>query len=100
MPINTFFNESREQSLIKATIVEEYFDAWAVIIIAAQKAHPSTPQQLAYVDLFAGPGRYKDGAASTPLRVLERAIAREDYCERLVTVFNARRVGDVVELLE
>ena len=99
MPRNTFYDELQEQSLVKATIVEKYFDAWAAIIIGAQKAHPSTPQRLAYVDLFAGPGRYKDGAASTPLRVLERAIARDDYCERLVTVFNDRD-EDSVRALE
>lgn len=95
MSTSTFFNESREQSLVKGTIVEKYFDAWAAIIISAQKARPSTPQRLAYVDLFAGPGRYKDGAASTPLRVLERAIATEDYCERLITVFNDRDATSV-----
>lgn len=95
MPTNTFFDESRDQSLIKATIVEKYFDAWAAIIIGAQKARPSTPQRLAYVDLFAGPGRYRDGAASTPLRVLERAIARKEYCERLIAVFNDRDEANV-----
>ena len=95
MSTSTFFNESREQSLVKATIVEKYFYAWAAIIISAQKARPSSPQRLAYVDLFAGPGRYKDGAASTPLRVLERAIATEDYCERLITVFNDKDAASV-----
>jgi len=31
--------------------------------------------KLAYIDLFAGPGRYEDGSASTPLMVLEKAVA-------------------------
>ena len=88
MVSNKFFDESREQSAIKTTIVERYFDAWAAIIIGAQKARPSRPQRLAYVDLFAGPGRYKDGAVSTPLRILQRALDRPDYRERLITVFN------------
>ena len=95
MATSTFFDESREQSLVKATIVEKYFDTWAAIIIGAQKRRPWTPQRLAYVDLFAGPGRYKDGAASTPLKVLERAIARPDYCERLVTIFNDKDEANV-----
>jgi three-Cys-motif partner protein len=90
MATDTFFDENREQSTVKATIVEKYFDAWAGIIIGVQKAHPSTPQRLAYVDLFAGPGRYRDGAISTPLRVLQRAIAKPDYRDRLITIFNDR----------
>jgi three-Cys-motif partner protein len=88
MATETFFDESREQSAVKAAIVEKYFDAWAGIIIGAQRARPSTPQRLAYVDLFAGPGRYKDGAISTPLRVLQRALQKPEYCERLITIFN------------
>jgi three-Cys-motif partner protein len=88
MPTNSFFDESREQSLVKATIVEKYFDAWAGIIIGAQKARPDKAQRLAYVDLFAGPGRYQDGAISTPLRVLQKALQKPDYCERLLTIFN------------
>jgi three-Cys-motif partner protein len=88
MATDTFFDESREQSVVKATIVEKYFDAWAGIIIGAQKARPNTAQRLAYVDLFAGPGRYKDGANSTPLRVLQKALEKPDYCSRLLTIFN------------
>jgi len=43
---------------------------------------------LAYIDLFAGPGRYKDGAKSTPILVLEKAIEEGDLRERLLTIFN------------
>ena len=38
--------------------------------------------------MFAGPGRYEDGTKSTPLLILERAIADPDMRERLVTVFS------------
>ena len=38
--------------------------------------------------MFAGPGRYKDGQISTPLRVLEQAIENPDIRERLVAIFN------------
>ncbi len=51
-----FFNESREQSVVKATIVEKYFVAWAQIIIATQKYYPKHSQKIGYVDLFAGNG--------------------------------------------
>jgi three-Cys-motif partner protein len=88
MSTANFFDESREQSLVKAEIVEKYFDAWAGIIIGAQKALHSSDCRIGYIDLFAGPGRYKDGAVSTPLRVLQKAIEKPQYRESLLTVFN------------
>ena len=63
---NQFFEESREQSQIKARIVAKYFWAWANVIIGATRAQT----HIAYVDLFSGPGRYEDGTLSTPLLVL------------------------------
>lgn len=84
-----FFEVSKEQSLVKAEIVEKYFYAWAGIIIGAQnRFRPGRDNRIGYVDLFAGPGRYKDGAISTPLRVLQKAIDNPQYSERLVTIFN------------
>lgn len=85
MADSSFFDESKEQSLVKATIVSKYFWAWANVIIpsAAQRS-----KEIAYVDLFAGPGRYKDGTKSTPLLVLERAIQDPKMRGMLVAVFN------------
>jgi three-Cys-motif partner protein len=85
---DTFFEESREQSIVKAEIVEKYFDAWAGIITGAQDRFKRGENRIAYIDLFAGPGRYKEGAISTPLRVLQKAIAKPQYATRLVTIFN------------
>lgn len=81
-----FFNESTEQSMVKAAIVSKYFWVWAKIIISTQKKYFGS--RIAYIDLFAGPGRYKDGTISTPLKILETAIADEDMRQRLVTIFN------------
>jgi three-Cys-motif partner protein len=83
----TFFDESREQSQIKARIVAKYFWAWCKVIIPTAKQRDN---RLAYIDLFAGPGRYKDGTMSTPLLVLERAIADHDMRKMLVAMFNDR----------
>ena len=80
-----FFEETKEQSLVKATIVSKYFWAWAKVIIPTAKRQGG---KIAYIDLFAGPGRYKDGSKSTPLLVLERAIQDEDMRRMLVTTFN------------
>ncbi len=82
---NRFFDESKEQSLVKSAIVSKYFWAWAKVIMPRVK---NTVRRIAYIDLFAGPGRYKDGTKSTPLLVLEKAIKDPDMCEMLVTVFN------------
>ncbi len=85
MSNSDFFNESREQSLVKTEIVAKYFWAWAKVIIPSAKKRNNN---IAYVDLFSGPGRYEDGSQSTPLRILEPAIADPDMREMLVTIFN------------
>lgn len=83
-----FFEEQKEQSEVKANIVSKYFFAWANVIISAQKKYRPSHDRIAYIDLFAGPGRYKDGSQSTPLMILEKAIKNEDIRERLVAIFN------------
>lgn len=80
-----FFEETTEQSLAKATIVSKYFWAWAKVIIHTVKSRRG---EIAYIDLFAGPGRYKDGTKSTPILILEKAIQDKDMREMLVTIFN------------
>ncbi len=85
---NDFFEEQAEQSLVKTTIVSKYFWVWAKVIMSTVKKKPDG--KIAYIDLFAGPGRYKTGAASTPLLVLEQAIADDDMRKLLVAIFNDR----------
>jgi three-Cys-motif partner protein len=82
---SSFFDESKDQSLVKAEIVAKYFFAWAKVIIPQAK---KTGEKIAYVDLFSGPGRYKDGSKSTPLLILERAITDPDMRQMLITIFN------------
>ena len=85
MSTDAFFNESKEQSKVKAEIVAKYLATWAKVVI------PTTRKQagrIAYIDLFAGPGRYEDGTKSTPLLVLERAVADTDMSEMLATFFS------------
>jgi three-Cys-motif partner protein len=85
-----FFDEQSEQSQIKAAIVADYFWAWANVIIGAQQKYSQHAQKIAYIDLFAGPGRYRSGAASTPLMIMERAVVDPKIRERLVAIFNDR----------
>ena len=84
---NDFFDEPREQSQIKARIIQKYFWAWAKVIMPSAKRHDN---RILYIDLFAGPGRYEDGTLSTPLLVLQNAIADADMRAMLVTLFNDR----------
>ena len=83
--MGSFFDESTDQSIVKTKIVSKYFWAWAKVIIPTAKLQRG---QIAYLDLFAGPGRYRDGSKSTPLLILEQAIADPDMREMLVTTFN------------
>jgi len=80
---NSFFDETREQSAIKAEIVADYFWAWAKIIGRTVKGRGD---MVAYIDLFAGPGCYRDGSASTPLLVLQKAIGDPELAQLLVSV--------------
>jgi three-Cys-motif partner protein len=97
-----FFDEQQDQSLVKATIVSKYFARWAQIMIATQKRNEQeygrAEGRIAYLDLFAGPGRYKAGSQSTPLLVLEEAIKDDNICKRLVTIFNDKDSDNVRSL--
>ncbi|MBV9980083.1 MAG: three-Cys-motif partner protein TcmP [Bradyrhizobium sp.] len=80
-----FFDERTDQSEVKARIVQKYFYVWAKVIIPSVKQRG---KKIAYIDLYAGPGRYKDGSASTPLMILQQAIEDPDLRSMLVTLFN------------
>jgi len=91
MSTDTFFDESQEQSIVKAEIVHKYFWAWSKVIIPSAK---KGCQKIGYIDLFSGPGRYKDGTRSTPLLILEKAIQDADMRKMLVTIFNDRDINN------
>jgi len=95
---NEFFQEQREQSLIKARIVSKYFTAWASVILATQKRYPHTDQKMSYIDLFAGPGRYDDQSKSTPLLVLETILNNSELTNRMLTLFNDKDSENIESL--
>lgn len=86
MTTEHFFEESSEQSAVKAAIVSKYFWSWAKVIMP--QVEKNKDPKIAYLDLFAGPGRYNDGTKSTPLLILQKAIEDEKMRQMLVTVFN------------
>src|SRR5262245_18364146 len=95
---DSFFDGQSAQSQIKAAIVADYFWAWASVVIRVQKKYPYHAQKIGYIDLFAGPGRYENGAASTPLLVMQRAVADPDIRERLLTIFNDKNEANTDSL--
>ncbi len=86
MKTEQFFEERSDRSELKARIVTKYFFAWAKVIMPVVLRHGG--EKIAYIDLYAGPGRYEDGAVSTPLRVLQTAIGNEQMAQMLVSIFN------------
>lgn len=95
--LHSFFDESSEQSQVKTLIIAKYFWSWAKVIIPSARKQAG---KIAYIDLFAGPGRYKDGTQSTPLLVLERAIKDPEIGEMLVAIFNDKNADNSRSLQE
>lgn len=90
-----FFEAPEEQSVVKTMLVTNYFDAWTRIMLPRVIR---SGEQLAYIDLFSGPGRYEDGSRSTPLWVLDYSIKDPKLCSRLVTMFNDKNPEYAVQL--
>jgi three-Cys-motif partner protein len=86
MGTGSFFDESREQSRIKTRIVTKYFSAWSQVIVP--QVQRKGGNRLAFIDLFAGPGRYRDEMPSTPLLVLGSAVKDPALSNMLVAIFN------------
>ena len=93
MANESFFEKQEAHSRVKSLMVSEYFDAWANVIINPKRG--PKPEKIAYFDLFAGPGVFEDGSPSTPLLVLKKAVAKGEYSERLISVFNDANLDNV-----
>ena len=81
----SFFKTKSDESAVKARIVEKYFSVWSKVVAPTAKKRGN---KLGYIDLFAGPGRYRDGSASTPIMVLQSAVRDPDLSQMLVSFFN------------
>ncbi|MFO0803949.1 MAG: three-Cys-motif partner protein TcmP [Gemmataceae bacterium] len=67
-------------------------------MITAYQQQVKEKPKIAYIDLFAGPGRYKDGSKSTPIMILEKAIEDDVLRDALVTLFNDKDEESVSSL--
>lgn len=92
--VDEFFSEQTEASKLKAEIVSKYFATWANVI-ASQNF-----EKIAYLDLFAGPGRYDDGNPSTPLLVIENTINHfnKRVRQKVQLVFNDAEAENIQKL--
>lgn len=93
--LDNFFNERTPASEVKANIVTKHFDTWSNIVL---KKATNLGQKITYMDLYCGPGRYKDGTESTPLLVLKKAIAKPELAKNLITIFNDEDAENIRDL--
>lgn len=78
-----FFDKQTLSSKIKASIVSEYFPQYALIITSKHK-----PKKVGYYDLFAGPGKYRDGNISTPIMLARNCVKNSFLRNKVWFVFN------------
>lgn len=93
-----FFEQQEVHSYIKSQIVTGYFERWSNVMIAVQNRYPQYPKQLAYIDLFSGPGQFSDGTDSTPLIIMKQVLNNPVLCERLLVVFNDKLPKNIQRL--
>lgn len=80
-----FFDHPKEKSKIKVYIVTEFFKTYFSII-----NNRGFSREIYYIDLFCGPGIYKDGTRSTPLVLLDIVdnFKDDDIRNKLIMIFN------------
>lgn len=83
MPSKFNFDSQKEQSAVKTEIVVKYFLAWVNVLKGRN-------EKLGYIDLFSGPGIYKDGTKSTPIIILEKILLDDYMRNHIVTWFNEK----------
>lgn len=98
--LSEFFKQKRSASEIKSEILNEYFKAWAAIILKGQRY--KRIEKILYVDLFAGPGLYDNGSPSTPIKILQSIYASKgtfvDYDKHVQTFFNDKDTNLINDL--
>jgi three-Cys-motif partner protein len=84
--LSPFFDKQSARSQVKARITAKFFRAWASVVKPSAKKYAGG--RIAYIDLFAGPGRYTDDSKSTALLVIEQAIQDPELASMVVSVLN------------
>lgn len=84
-----FFSAQSDASAIKTRIVTKYFRFWASVMLRFN-------EKIAYFDFYSGPGLYEDGTKSTPIIILELALADERLRSSLIAIFNDDQHSDTL----
>jgi len=77
-----FYNKQTDSSRIKANIVAKYFPSYCRIIDRAKQS------KIIYLDLFSGPGIYRDGSLSTPILIANEIAADTNLSQKVQFMFN------------
>lgn len=93
MDSDEFFEKQTGQSEIKSKIVANYFIIWVKVM-----AQVKTNTKIGYIDLFSGPGIYRDGSDSTPLIILKKVVADPVIADKLQCYFNDINKGNIEKL--
>jgi three-Cys-motif partner protein len=75
--------------------VSNYVAGWANIVLPQARAHEG---RIMYVDLFCGPGQYRDGSPSIPLLVLQHAVDTPPLHDSFQAVFNDENPAFMADL--
>lgn len=79
--LKKYYEFPGEHSLIKIEIVVSYFVTWLKVMASR------TRNTITYLDLFAGPGSYKNGAPATPLKILDAINLETSIHSRIKLIF-------------
>lgn len=77
-----FYDVQTQSSLIKAKIVSGYFPQYCKILLKKKQ------KEIWFLDLFSGPGKYKDGNDSTPLLVASICASDPTLRQKVRLLFN------------
>jgi three-Cys-motif partner protein len=91
MSTENFFEVQTPESRAKTGIVVDHFAAWQNIIGSRSDG------ELAYLDLYAGPGRFEDGTDSTP-PIIVRKMIESKFASRFRVVFNEKEPAYAADL--
>ena len=86
-----FFESQTASSRIKANIVAEYFPQYARILLSRNQ------RAIRYMDLFAGPGMYRDGNFSTPLLIAKACADDPRLANKVQLYFNDKYFSGELE---
>lgn len=94
---DNFFEQQKAKSKIKTLIVNDFFKAYFPII---NYSVGQSANEIIYIDLFCGPGRFENGDPSTPLVLLDTInnFKSEDIRKKLRIVFNDENLEYVTKL--